>query len=114
MNQGQTELLTRAIKQTYYAVKRYFETGIGVADSLIRKLQRFEVLLSSITFQDESYQQQLMNILHDLTVELEEAEIETDTDTEYDDDAKTDEKESDDELPSIRINRFSHGMLHKA
>ena len=117
MDQSQIELLIRAIKQTVNEANAYFERGRGDADSIIRNLQRLEVIISNVEFEDEEFQQHLLNLLCELSVELDdELHDETQSESESDRETSSEEEgqidaESEETLPSIRISRISNGTL---
>ena len=113
MDQSSAELIIRAIKQTLNQAKRYFEEQIGDSEQLIRRVQRFEVLLSGIEFQDLEYKQQLVNALHDITVELEatESDSESEDATESDSEQKTDTGASEETQLEIAVHKIYTGLL---
>ena len=115
MDQSQAELIIRAIKQTLNDTNRHFEHGIGDADQLIRRLQRFEALISSFTFQDEEYQQRLVDSLHDICVEL-ATDSDSDEETQSNLEAQSDasDESTQESLPEVQINKLYNGMICKS
>ena len=104
MDQSQVELILRAIRQTLADAIRLQERRTGSRDVIIRRLQRLEVLISGIDFVNQVYQQQIIDILHDISSQLETMELVSETESE-----SQDEKEDDETLPQFDVGNIYDG-----
>ena len=111
MDQRIAELYIRTIKQTLYDAERYLERNIGNVEEIISRIQRLEVLISGISSQNLQYQEQLLDSLHGVAIDLENAKLERESDQEPVEDSEEDETDSDERsLPEIHVDKVYTGL----